>query len=113
MMKPIIHVAENAEKALEVVKDLYQRGFEMDEVYVLAHHADVTHKLAAIANTNEIGLSEEGVYQSIANVFKSRGDELRSKFVSLGVSEEEAARLERELDNGHVAVINIPKVLNN
>jgi len=112
-MKPTINVAENAEKALEVVKDLYQQGFEMDDIYVLAHHEDVTHKLAAIANTKEIGISEEGIYHSLANMFKSRGDELRSKFVSLGVSDDEAARLERELDNGHVAVINISKVLNN
>jgi hypothetical protein len=112
-MKPIIKVAENAEKALEEVKDLYQRGYEIDDIYVLAHHADVTHKLAAIANTKEIGITEEGVYQSLANVFRSRGDELRSKFVSLGITEVEADQLERELDKGHVAVINISKDINN
>jgi hypothetical protein len=67
---PIIKIAENAEKALEEVKELYRRGYEIDDIYVLAHHADVTHKLAAIANTKEIGIAEEGVYQSLANVFR-------------------------------------------
>jgi len=112
-LKPIIKVAENAEKALEEVKDLYRRGYEMDDIYVLAHHADVTHKLAAIANTKEIGITEGGIYQSLANVFRSRGDELREKFVSLGISEDEASRLERELDKGHVAVIKISKDIEN
>jgi hypothetical protein len=40
------------------------------------------------------------------------GEELRSKFISLGISEDEATRLERELDKGHVAVINVSKVAN-
>jgi 5-bromo-4-chloroindolyl phosphate hydrolysis protein len=108
-MIPTIKIVENAEKALEEIKDLYQKGFEMDDVYVLAHQADVTHKIAAIANTKEIGIAEEGIYQSLANVFKSRGDELRDKLVSLGISEVKAANLERQLDQGHVAIINISK----
>jgi hypothetical protein len=111
-LTPSIKILENAEKALEEIKDLYQTGYEMDDIFVLAHHADVTHKIAAIANTKEIGIAEEGIYQSLANVFKSRGDELRAKFISLGVSEVEATRLEAELDKGHVAVINISKVSN-
>jgi len=106
-MKPVVKIVENAEKALEEVKDLYRRGYEIDDVYVLAHHSDITHKIAAIANTKEIGVTEEGIYEAFANVFRSRGDELRSKFVSLGISEDEADRFEQELDKGHVAVINI------
>lgn len=108
-MLPSIKVVENAEKALEEIRNLYQLGYEMDDIYVLAHHADVTHKIAAIANAKEIGIEEQGVYQTLANVFKSRGDELRAKFVSLGVSEAEAAILESKLDLGQVAVINISK----
>jgi hypothetical protein len=109
-MMTVVKIAENAEKALDDVKELYRKGYEMDDIYVLAHHEDVTHKLAAIANTKEIGITEEGVYQSLANVFRSRGDELRSKFTSLGISEDEASQYERELDKGHVAVINIAKI---
>jgi hypothetical protein len=108
-MMTTIKVVENAEKALEEIKDLYQKGFEMDDVYVLAHQADITHKIAAIANTKEIGIAEEGIYQSLANVFKSRGEELRDKLVSLGISDEKAANIERKLDQGQVAVINISK----
>jgi 5-bromo-4-chloroindolyl phosphate hydrolysis protein len=108
-MIPTIKIVENAEKALEEIKDLYQKGFEMDDVYVLAHQADITHKIAAIANTKESGIAEEGIYQSLANVFKSRGEELRDKLVSLGISDEKAANIERKLDQGQVAVINISK----
>jgi hypothetical protein len=108
-MMTSIKVVENAEKALEEINDLYQKGFEMNDVYVLAYHADITHKIAAIANTKEIGIAEEGIYQSLANVFKSRGEELRDKLVSLGISDVKAANIERKLDQGQVAVINISK----
>jgi 5-bromo-4-chloroindolyl phosphate hydrolysis protein len=108
-MVPTIKVVENAEKALEEIKDLYQKGFEMEDIYVLAHQADVTHKIAAITNTKEIGFEEEGTYQTLANVFKSRGEELRDKLVSLGISEVKAANIEQKLDQGHVAVINMSK----
>jgi hypothetical protein len=107
---PMTRIVENAEKALEEVEVLYQRGFGMEDIYVLAHNTEVTHKLAALANTKEIGVAEEGVMQSLANVVRSRGDELRSKLESLGVPEEEAVQVERQLDQGHVAIINTSEV---
>ena len=39
------------------------------------------------------------------NVFRSRGDELRSKMVSLGLTENEAAHMEEELDKGKVVIV--------
>jgi Fe2+ transport system protein FeoA len=109
-MSPMTKIVENAEKALKEVELLYQRGFVMEDIYVLAHNAEVTHKLAALANTKEIGVAEEGVFQSLANVIRSRGDELRSKLESLGVPEGEAIQVERQLDQGHVAIINTSEV---
>lgn len=56
-------------------------------------------------NTNDIGVAEQGIVNSIANVFRSRGDELRSKMESLGLSNLEAQRFEEELDRGRIVVI--------
>ena len=56
-------------------------------------------------NTNDIGVAEQGIVNSIANVCRSRGDELRSKMESLGLSNLEAQRFEEELDRGRIVVI--------
>ncbi len=52
-----------------------------------------------------MGVSEQGAFDLMANVFRSRGDELRSKIHSLGLSDVEAQQYERELDQGRVLVI--------
>jgi hypothetical protein len=41
----------------------------------------------------------------MANVFRTQGEELRSKIESLGISDQEAEQLEKELDQGRVVVI--------
>ena len=42
---------------------------------------------------------------AIKNIFTSRGDELRSKMQSVGLTEKEAADAEEELDKGRLVVI--------
>lgn len=108
-MKPSTKIVENGIKALEAVKELHKVGYTMEDIYVLSHHEDVTHKVAAMANVNEIGIKEEGVLNSLANLFRSRGDEMRSKLQAIGYSETEAGHLEEELDKGHVLVITVTK----
>jgi hypothetical protein len=106
-MVPVTRIVENGVKAIEVVNDLYAKGYTMEDIYVLAHDSDVTHKISAIANASEIGTEEEGVLQSLANVVRSRGEAIRSKLTAIGVSEPEAERLEKEMDQGHVVVISV------
>lgn len=71
----------------------------------MAHSKDRSENLTNAMNTNDIGVAEQGIVNSIANVFRSRGDELRSKMESLGLSNLEAQRFEEELDRGRIVVI--------
>ncbi len=71
----------------------------------MAHSKDHSENLTNAMNTNDIGVAEQGIVNSIANVFRSRGDELRSKMESLGLSNLEAQRFEEELDRGRIVVI--------
>lgn len=103
--KSYARIAENGLQAVEVVKELRTTGYLTDHIFVLAHDEDRTERIAETSNTNEIGIKEEGLFDSIANLFRSRGDELRSKIVSLGFSESEAAFYEKQLDLGKVLVI--------
>ncbi|AJY73886.1 general stress protein [Paenibacillus beijingensis] len=104
-MKPSIQVVENGMDAMSAVRELNRRGYNRDEIYVLTHDKDETDRLADNSNANEIGLSEEGVFNSMANMFRSRGDELRSKLGAIGLNDMEAERYEEVLDQGKILVI--------
>ncbi|MBW7475161.1 general stress protein [Paenibacillus oenotherae] len=104
-MKPSVQIVTTAMDALHAVRELNSRGYKQDDIYVLAHDSEKTKELAAATEANQIGMTEEGVLSSVANVFRSRGDEIRSKLQSIGITEAEAERYEEELDQGRVLVI--------
>ncbi|AWB45989.1 general stress protein [Paenibacillus sp. CAA11] len=103
--KSYAKVVQNGVQAVETVNELRNTGYLSENIYVLAHEQDRTDRIAEAADTGEIGIKEEGVFTSIANLFRSRGDELRAKIVALGFTESEAAFYEKELDLGKVLVI--------
>ncbi|MEF2967542.1 general stress protein [Paenibacillus sp. M1] len=103
--KSYAKVVQNGVHAVETVKELHAAGYAAEDIYVLAHDQERSDRIADAADANEIGLQEEGVFTAIANLFRSRGDELRAKIASLGFTESEAAFYEKELDLGKVLVI--------
>ncbi|KKI93490.1 general stress protein [Bacillus sp. SA1-12] len=100
-----VKVVQNAVEAREAIGQLITQGFSKDEVFVLAHDKDFSENLTRATNTEKISVEEQGVFDSVANVFRSRGDELRSKIQSLGVSDVGAQQLEEELDRGRIVVV--------
>ncbi|GHH98758.1 general stress protein [Neobacillus kokaensis] len=100
-----VKVVENGVQAKEVIQQFNIQGFTKDDIYLLAHDKTRTEDLTDSLDLQEVGVAEEGVLDSIANVFRTRGDELRSKMESLGLSHAEAERYEKELDLGRVVVI--------
>ena len=100
-----VRVVENGIQAKEVIEQFLNRGYTKDEVYLLAHDKNRSKDLTEALETNDVGVSEQGAFDLVANVFRSRGDELRSKIHSLGLSDVEAQQYERELDQGRVLVI--------
>ncbi|MVO99978.1 general stress protein [Paenibacillus lutrae] len=104
-METKVRLASNEEQALREVKNLQAEGYNLDEIYVLTHDTDRTEGVAEMTNTNEIGVAEEGFMNAVANLFRSKGDELRAKIESLGLSESEANTYEKELDKGKILVI--------
>lgn len=104
-MKPNVQIVDNGMAAINAVRELNSRGYSQEDIYVLAHDSDQTDSLKEATNTNKISMSEEGVFNSMANLFRSRGDELRAKMESVGMSKAEAEQYESELDRGKVLVI--------
>ncbi|CAM3692236.1 MULTISPECIES: general stress protein [Paenibacillus] len=103
--KSYAKVVENGTLAVQEVQNLRQSGYDNDRIYVLAHDANHTDRIADVSDASTVGLKEEGVIDAVANFFRSRGDELRAKIVSLGFTEAEAAFYEKQLDLGKVLVV--------
>lgn len=100
-----VKIVENGVQAKREIEQLMGQGFSQNEIYLLAHDKNRSEDLTNALDISEIGVSEQGVFDSIANVFRSRGDELRTMLESLGLSDEEAERYEEEMDHGKVVVI--------
>lgn len=103
-----VSVTSNLQEAQNKVQQLYREGFEREHIYVLTHSAEGTDYVADYTGAEQITMAEEGVLTSIANLFRSRGDELRAKMRALGVPDVEAGRLEGELDKGKILVLATP-----
>jgi hypothetical protein len=101
----IVKVVENGVQAKKEIEQLMTQGYTKDEIYLLAHDKNRSENLADNLDLTDVGVAEQGLFDSMANVFRSRGDELRSKLESLGLSQAEAERFEEEMDHGRVVVV--------
>lgn len=100
-----VHVVENGVQAKEKIDHLITSGYTKENIYLFAHDKDRSEHLTDGTNTESVGVGEQGILDSLGNLFKSRGDELRSKFQSVGLTETEANQYEKELDKGKVVVV--------
>ncbi|MFK7696302.1 general stress protein [Paenibacillus sp. HJGM_3] len=98
-------IASNMNEAHRQVQEFSREGFDRDHIFVLTHTKEGTDYVADSTGAAKIGVSEEGVLTALANLFRSRGDELRAKMESLDIPQAEAARLEAELDHGKIVVL--------
>ncbi len=101
----IVQIVENGVEAKKFIDRLVAQGFRKDDIYLLAHDPDRSEHLTDALDINDVGVAEQGFFDSIANVFRSRGDELRMKLQSLGLSITEAVQYEEEMDHGRCVVV--------
>ncbi|NOU94955.1 hypothetical protein GC093_17250 [Paenibacillus sp. LMG 31456] len=93
------------EQAIQEIRSFQRKGYTLDEIYVLAHDDETTEGLTKLMSTSTVGVMEEGIGDAFANLFRSRGDQLRSKMHSLGLSKAQADHFEKELDKGKILVM--------
>ncbi|MCG7335674.1 general stress protein [Sporosarcina sp. ACRSM] len=96
---------ENAVQAKKEIEDLVTQGYTHDDIYIFAHDKKRGKDITDALDTEEVSMKEQGFLDSMKNMFSSRGDELRSKMEAAGLSKEEAARAESELDEGKLVLI--------
>lgn len=100
-----VKVCENGVQAEQAVQQLTAEGYDKDNIYLFAHGKERAKDLNDALDTENVGMSEQGVVDSVKNIFNKRGDELRSEFQSVGLSKEEAAQYERVLDGGELVLV--------
>ena len=100
-----VHVVENGVQAKEKIDTLAAAGYTKEDIYLFAHDKDRSENLTEATNTESVGMSEQGLLDAVGNMFRSRGDELRNKMENIGLTSEEAAKYEEELDYGKVVVV--------
>lgn len=98
-------VVENAVQAKEEIEKLDTQGYSRDDIYVFAHYKERGDDINEALHTEKAGMKEQGFLDGLKNMFSSRGDELRSKMAGAGLTEEEAADAEKELDKGKLIII--------
>ncbi|MDF2815816.1 MAG: ral stress protein [Paenibacillus sp.] len=103
--KPYVKLVDNAARAMEEIDILHRQGILREDTYVVAHSKERTDDLAYAADVNTITTEEEGILNTVANLFRSRGDELRAKLESVGLSPSQAQQYESELDEGKVLIL--------
>ena len=89
-----VKIVENGVEAKQVIEQLIMQGFKKDDIYLFAHDKRRSENLTDYLDINDVGVEEQGFFGSIANVFRSRGDELRLQLESLGISTAEAEHYE-------------------
>ncbi|MDW0117084.1 general stress protein [Sporosarcina thermotolerans] len=102
VMKKIV---ENAVQAKNEIEVLTSQGYTHDDIYIFAHDKKRSDDITEALDTEKVGMKEQGFLDSMKNMFTSRGDELRSKMEAAGLTAEDAADAERELDHGKLVLI--------
>jgi hypothetical protein len=100
-------IVENGVQAKQEIEQLIMQGFRKDDIYLFAHDKTRSENLTDSLDINDVGVKEQGIFGSIPNIFQNRGDELRSKLESLGISTVDAEHYEKELDHGRCVVVAI------
>ncbi|MCZ8519675.1 MULTISPECIES: general stress protein [Paenibacillus] len=104
-MRTKVKLVDGEEAAIQAIRQFRLEGHSLNEIYVLAHDGDTAQELSRLTDTKTIGMMEEGMATAFANLFRSRGDQLRAKMESLGISALDAERYESELDRGKIIVL--------
>ncbi|UNL84931.1 general stress protein [Priestia koreensis] len=100
-----VKIVDHSEKVERAVHELNAKGYTQSEIYVFSYDKYETTDLKKETSTQSVGMKEQGFFEALSNVFRSRWEEIEAKIISLGVSPDEASRYENELEAGKIVLI--------
>ncbi|MCE7793938.1 general stress protein [Salipaludibacillus sp. CUR1] len=105
MSSPKFKLFHNDETLSESVGKLRKDGVRDDDIYVISHDNDHERRTRKSTDANKVGVSEVGAGTALKNVFRNKGDKLRSKMKEIGIDADKAEDLEEELDKGKTLLV--------
>ncbi|AZB40965.1 general stress protein [Bacillus sp. FJAT-42376] len=100
-----LFVVENGVQASEKVKELEEQGLSKHSIFLFAQDPDRSRHLTENTDTKEMSTMDKGLFNTMANAFRSRTEELTSKMAALGLSQNEALHYEEELASGRIVIL--------
>ncbi|UOR13532.1 general stress protein [Halobacillus amylolyticus] len=105
MAAPKFKVFHNDEQLSESIDKLRNNGIRDEDIYILAHDNDHDRRARKETDANKIGVKVTGMGTAMKNVFRGKGDKLRSKMKEIGFDASKAEQLEEELDKGKTLLV--------
>jgi hypothetical protein len=100
-----VYTVNNIMEVCKKIEELERDGYFKEDIFVLTHDKKRTDDISEQTVGHGIGVADEGILTTIANLFRSTADGLRAKLRAMGVSKEQAERLESEMDRGLIVVL--------
>jgi len=98
-------VVDNAVRLKDRVDLLLKEGIAREQIYIFSRYENRADDIAEALHISQVGRAEQGVMNSIKNLFTSRESELRTQLMALGMTEEQAKTLDVHLDAGKLIIV--------
>ncbi|WP_100012447.1 general stress protein [Lentibacillus sediminis] len=99
-MEPKYKIFHDDDQLSESIDKLRNDGTPDDDIYLLAHDNDHDRRARKETDANKIGVKVTGIGTATKNIFRGKGDTLRSKMEEIGFDKSKAEQLKVELDKG-------------
>ncbi|MBD2843714.1 general stress protein [Paenibacillus sp. IB182496] len=92
-----VQVLDSGAAAIDAVRDLSQRGYTHDDIWVLAHKGDRFRSTVDLGRSSRLGVAAEGFFNCMARLDRYDGNqELHERLLELGMAADEAERFSRQ-----------------
>ncbi|MTH55605.1 general stress protein [Bacillus mangrovi] len=98
-------VVENGVQAQEKIEELENQGISKNSIFLFAQDKERSEHLTEKTDAAKMDTIDTGLFNTLANAFRSRTEELTSKMAGLGMSQNEALKYEEELANGRIVIL--------
>ncbi|MBP1988980.1 general stress protein [Paenibacillus eucommiae] len=100
-----VDIVNDEEQALRHILTLQKESYPLSQIYVLTMDAQKAEELAEISGTQRAAAADEGLSDSLANLYLSQGERLLEEMEAIGLSEYEAQQYEQALEFGGYMIV--------
>lgn len=95
---------ENSKEAKKTIDHIHSSGSTKDAVFVFAYDPERSDTVTKYTDAKSMTAVDQGILDQVANVIRTRDDELMAKMMSAGADQELALTLLDELKKGKLVI---------